>query len=65
MARVRNMQGVPAHIETLKNKDKKRRHPSKCKYHEGKHPERICKCEKSHMFLCKCETSQHCEYYEE
>lgn len=34
MARVRDMQGVPAQLEHLKS-DGKRRHPSYCIFHEG------------------------------
>lgn len=34
MARVRDMQGVPAHLEYLKG-DGKRRHPAHCIFHEG------------------------------
>ena len=65
MARVREMQGVPAHLEYLKAKDK-RRHPARCKYAEGKTKERICKCENnSNKFLLHCPSSKDCEYYEE
>lgn len=34
VARVRDMQGVPAQLEYLKS-DGKRRHPSYCIFHEG------------------------------
>ena len=64
MARVRDMQGVPAHIETLKS-DGKRRHISHCIYSKGKKGNYICKCTKSPNYNLECHSSSKCAHYSE
>lgn len=64
MARVREMQGVPAHIETLKS-DGKRRHPAHCIFSEGKGTKRICTCPQGPKYYEHCTSSAKCNYYEE
>lgn len=64
MARVSQMQGVPAHLTCLKAKDR-RRHPSYCIFAEGKTKSRICTCPQSEMYMQHCTTSVRCDYYEE
>lgn len=59
---VRHMQGVPAHLEVLKKKDK-RRYPTHCIYCEGK--ERKCTCPLGNFYQRRCNSAQRCEYYEE
>lgn len=63
MARVRDMQGVPAQLETLKS-DGKRRHIAWCKYskHLGKHVYECTKKE-SPYFNIKCTSSRNCDFY--
>lgn len=57
MARVKEMQGVFAHLETLhKDEDDKRRHISRCIYYEDGY----CHCYKR-----KCYSSRYCESYKE
>ena len=58
------MQGTPAHLETLKS-DGKRRHPSKCRYAEGKPKDRYCKNPNFVLYLQQCRSSAKCDYYEE
>lgn len=65
MARVRDMQGVSAHLTFLKKTDKTRRHPAHCIYASGKGKNRICTSEKSIMFNLNCKSSVHCENYKE
>lgn len=62
---VRHMQGVPAHIETLRPNDGKRRHPARCIYAEGKGVNRICTNPLSPIYLMNCKSSSKCDYYEE
>ena len=64
MAKVSQMQGVPAHLETLKVNGK-RRHPARCKFHDGKRQARICKCNKCSNYLLRCPSASKCDYYEE
>lgn len=64
MARLKQMQGVPAHLETLKT-DGKRRHPSHCKFHKGKGKARTCDCERCFNYLLNCKSTAKCDYYEE
>ena len=56
------MQGVPAHLETLKPKDS-RRHPNYCKYHIGAGKERQCNNEQSPYFRKHCALAAKCDYY--
>lgn len=64
MARVREMQGVSAHLEYLKS-DGKRRHPARCIFHEGTGKARICMNPQSNIYTEKCNTAKRCDYYEE
>lgn len=64
MARVSQMQGVPAHLTTLKS-DGQRRHPSRCIYAEGKGKERKCTCPQCELYNERCRSCVHCEHYEE
>ena len=64
MAKVSQMQGIPAHLETLRKKDK-RRHPSYCIYHEGKGKNRVCKCIQSQNYSLTCSSARYCEFYVE
>lgn len=65
MPKVKQMQGVPAHLEVLKS-DGKRRSISKCIYseHKGNHKYE-CKCKKSPYNLKECHNSKNCDYYKE
>lgn len=65
MSKMSEMQGVPAHIEILKPKDK-RRHPAHCRFHEGNGKNRICHCDNnSNNYLLNCNSAKNCDYYEE
>lgn len=64
MARVREMQGVPAHLEYLKS-DGKRRHPAHCIFHEGTGANRICTNPRCEIYYKNCKTAKNCDYYEE
>ena len=64
MARVRDMQGTPAHIVTLKSNDK-RRHPAYCIFAEGKGRERYCTNEQCPVWKEHCGNAAKCDYYEE
>ena len=59
---VRHMQGVPAHLETLKAKGT-RRHPAYCKYHEGEGKSRVCKNSCSPLYNTHCQSAAKCECY--
>lgn len=59
---VRHMQGVPAHLEYVKCKGK-RRHMARCKFILK--PQKICDCTSSGYFRSRCSGSSHCEFYEE
>ena len=59
---VRHMQGVPAQLETLKAKGK-RRHPSYCIYHKGTGKNRICSNPQSFMYSLNCHSAARCEQY--
>ncbi len=59
---VRHMQGVPAHLEYLHTKDK-RRHPTHCIFCKGK--ERICTNPMAVYYNERCKSSSKCDYYEE
>lgn len=63
MARVRDMQGVPAHLEYLRS-DGKRRHPSYCVFHEGAGKSRICANPAGPKYRQPCTTAKNCDYYE-
>lgn len=63
MARVRDMQGVPAHIVTLKS-DGKRRHPAHCIFAEGKGANRICTNPQCQKYYERCNSASKCDYYE-
>lgn len=63
MAKVSQMQGVQAHLETLKTKDK-RRHQARCIFYikDGK----ICDCAHNlNYYKCICGGSSRCDFYEE
>lgn len=64
MARVRDMQGVSAHLEYLKS-DGKRRHPAHCIFHEGTGKNRICTNTQSELYNRNCKSAKNCDYYEE
>ena len=57
------MQGVSAHLETVKAKGR-RRHPSYCKYAKGKGKDRKCLCKKSQVYLLHCSSAANCDWYE-
>lgn len=59
------MQGVPAHLEMLKASGKSRRHPSRCRFADGTGKNRICKCNRSQMYLLSCHSAAKCDYYSE
>lgn len=63
MARVRDMQGVPSHIETLKS-DGNRRHPSYCIFAEGIGAKRICTNPQCSLYYERCRSAAKCDYYE-
>ncbi len=63
MPKVSQMQGVPAHLETLKS-DGIKRHPAWCKFAEGKRSERTCKNKKCPIYLTHCSSAAKCQYYE-
>lgn len=65
MARVRDMQGVPAQIEVLRSNDGHRRHPSHCIFHMGAGRARICDNPHSPIYRENCSSAKNCEYYEE
>ena len=65
MARAREMQGVPAHIEVLKSNDGIRRHPSHCIYSVGKRTNRICDCPDSPKWRVHCSSSKNCDFYQD
>lgn len=64
MATVRQMQGVSAHLEYLKPKDK-RRHPSHCIFADGPGKSRKCTSPQSRVYMQHCSTAAKCDYYEE
>lgn len=64
MARVRDMQGVPAQLEYLKS-DGKRRHPAHCIFHEGTRKKRICTNPQCEIYYKHCNSAKNCSYYEE
>lgn len=64
MAKVKEMQGVPAHLEYLKT-DGKRRHPAHCVFHDGVGRNRICTNTQSDMYNRHCNTSKNCDHYKE
>lgn len=57
MARVRDMQGVPAQLEYLKS-DGKRRHPSYCIFHEGTGKNRICTNPQCEVYYKNCRSAK-------
>lgn len=57
---VKNMQGVPAHLEYLPRKGK-RRHLARCKFILK--PEKICDCTSSPYFRNRCGGASRCDYY--
>ena len=63
MPNLSQMQGVSAHLETLKAKDS-RRHPAHCIFAEGKGANRVCTCPQCGIYLQHCSTAKWCEYYE-
>lgn len=66
MSKISQMQGVSAHLEYLKSKDKTRRHPAHCIYHDGKGENRICNCDiNKERFSLRCTSAKNCDYYKE
>lgn len=65
MARVRDMQGVYAHITTIKTTDGVRRHPAHCIFAKGKGKDRYCNNEQSQKWKEHCRTASKCDFYEE
>lgn len=63
MPRVRDMQGVPAQVTTLKS-DGVRRHPAHCIFAEGKGTSRCCTCPHSPVYLKHCKSAAKCDFYE-
>lgn len=64
VARVRDMQGVPAQLEYLKS-DGKRRHPPYCIFHEGTGKNRIYTNPQCEVYYKNCSSAKNCNYYEE
>ena len=64
MARVSQMQGIPAHLTYLKTNDK-RRHPAHCIFADGKGKLRICTSPQSEKYMESCHSARNCEHYEE
>ncbi len=64
MAKVRQMQGVPAQLTYLKS-DGIRRHPAHCIFSEGTGQNRTCTNIHSPKFNMNCKSSKQCEYYED
>lgn len=60
---VRNMQGTPSHLETLRTGEKKRRDKRRCKFYTK--PEKVCDCVESPYFEKICGGSSRCDYYQE
>lgn len=63
MPKVSQMQGVSAHLTTLKS-DGKRRHPAYCIFAEGKGKTRICTSPQCSNYYKHCSSASKCEYYE-
>lgn len=64
MASVKQMQGVPAHLEVLKNKDGKRRHKARCIFYLKEN--KGCDCPHNlNFYNSQCGGSSKCEFYEE
>ena len=63
MPKVSQMQGVSAHLTTLKS-DGKRRHPAYCIFANGKGKNRFCTSPQSHNYYKHCTSAKNCEYYE-
>ena len=64
VARVRDMQGVPAQLEYLKS-DGKRRHPSYSIFHEGIGKNQTCTNPQCEVYYKNCSSAKNCNYYEE
>lgn len=64
MVKIRDMQGVPAHLEYLKS-DGKRRHPAHCIFHEGIGRSRICTNPQCEKYYETCNSAKNCDFYEE
>lgn len=64
MARVRDMQGTPSHLEYPPS-DGKRRYPVHCIFHEGSGKVCICMSTQSPIYGRNCNTAQNCDYYKE
>lgn len=65
MVRIRDMQGVPAHLEYLRTNDGIHRHPAHCIFAEGKGKNRICTSPQCQMFNKHCNSAAKCDYYEQ
>ncbi len=63
MPKVREMQGVSAHLVSLKS-DGRRRHPSYCIFAEGKGKSRQCTCPQSPIYYDYCNSASKCEFFE-
>lgn len=64
MPKVSQMQGVPAHLTTLKS-DGKRRNPARCIFAYGVGKKRICTSPQSTFYNAQCTSAKNCDYYEE
>lgn len=64
MTKVRQMQGVSAHIVTL-HSDGNRRHPAHCIFAEGKGSMRLCTSPQCENYYKHCSSAAKCDYYEE
>ena len=63
--RVRDMQGTPAHIETLVSTDGVRRHPAHCLFANGRGKKRKCSCKRCPLYNQNCSSASRCDYYED
>lgn len=64
MSKLAKMQGVSAHLVTLKS-DGKRRHPAHCVFSKGIGAQRTCGCEKCPKYCLRCTSATRCDYYKE
>ena len=64
MAKVSQMQGVPAHLTVLKSKGG-RRHPAYCIFADGIGKSRICTSPQSKIYMTQCRSAKRCECYED
>lgn len=62
MPKISQMQGVPAHLETLKSNGI-RRHPAHCIFAKGKGASRSCTSPLSPFYLQHCSSAAKCDFY--